>query len=423
MKTHQRLHTGERPFICAVPSCEMRFTHANRHCPVHVNSQLKRDDKFVVNMTPEENEEVLQWLEKYRAEREDKSTPTRKTPQRSRRSATTPVSAGKCPHPVQGNESQEKENHLPRTPIQDRSLNGHHSNDGKSAAAVSGTTTTPGGSSGEAIAISGDEKKPRDENECPVTPSTPSNNPYKSRKGLMVELDMNAGLAFSPLAPLKMKPQPKLIQWQEPLSQGEEEDDDDDDDGAVRASKYYQNEENVPMSGKNNNNSQQKQQAQDKLHNLKRDSPRKYSPSKKALKQNSSTFNPKKKWLREACMEDLAKPLDQTTCPSVLGSPQKLQIKSMNLLRPTVLMLASKDKQIPLMNGKHCPDGAEIIENNRKWMGQMALMQLATEEVVAGQPAIETGLSSLRAIDPLPVLIPAAPSNGIGRELSEYTQL
>lgn len=62
-----------------------------------------------------------------------------------------------------------------------------------------------------------------DENECPVTPSTP-NNSYKSRKGLMVELDMNAGLGYSPVAPLKMKPQPKVIQWQEPLSQEEDSD-------------------------------------------------------------------------------------------------------------------------------------------------------------------------------------------------------
>lgn len=409
MKTHQRLHTGERPFICAVPFCEMRFTHANRHCPVHVHSQLKRDDKFIVNMTPEQNEEVVQWLEKYRAEREDKSTPTRKTPQRSRSSATTPVTAGQSTKAV-----QEKENHLPRTPVQDRSLNGNGCKSDMPG-------TTPGdGNSGEGITTAGDEKK------CPVTPSTPSNNPYKSRKGLMVELDMNAGLAFSPLAPLKMKPQPKLIQWQEPLSQGEEED--DEEDGAVRASKYYQNEENVP-EGSNKQNTPQKQQTQDKLHNLKRDSPRKYSPSKKAMKQTSSTFNPKKKWLREACMEDLAKPLDQTSS-SVLGSPQKLQIKSMNLLRPTVLMLASKDKQIPVMNGMHSADGtegAEIIENNRKWMGKMALMQLATEERttmldVAGQPTVENGFS-IRALDPLPVLIPAVPSNGIVRERSEYTQL
>lgn len=131
---------------------------------------------------------------------------------------------------------------------------------------------------------------------------------------------------------------------------------------------------------------------------------------------STSTFNPKKKWLREACLEDLAKPLDQTTTTpgmlttsttrvngsassfvegSVLGSPQKLQIKSMNLLRPTVLMLASsRDKPIPLNGGGRSqgplnPDNVNPSqtlppstesESNRRWLGKMALMQLATEE-------------------------------------------
>lgn len=355
MKTHQRLHTGERPFICAVPACEMRFTHANRHCPVHVNAVLKRDDKFVVKMTPEQNEEVLVWLEKYRAEREDKSTPTRKTPQRSRANTPSGTPSTHVQTPTTSTSStfaSSEDLHNNNNSINNNNHLAEKDSSSSSSSSTNGSNAT--------------EKRPNDENECPMTPTTPSKNPYKSRKGLMVELDMNAGLAMSPLAPLKMKPQPKLIQWQEPLSQGEDEDDEE-----PPQRNYY-----VPEKVKTPQKSRQKENRQ-------------FSPSKKSLmKQGAgvSTFNPKKKWLREACMEDLAKPLDGGE--GVLGSPQKLQIKSMNLLRPTVLMLASKDKQIPLgssngSNGFVAGDSLPVAEvgataeTNRRWLGKMALMQLA----------------------------------------------
>lgn len=215
--------------------------------------------------------------------------------------------------------------------------------------------------------------------ECPVTP----NNPYKSRKGLMVELDMNAGLEASPIAP-KIKPNPKVIEWTEPDRQL-----DDDSSADELESPVY------------------------------------------------STFNPKKKWLREAWQDDLARPLEPVTnsvatSSSIMIQDQQLKLspikqqRNPNEMRPTVLMVANKDRTMPLIslttnpftstrdisnettyNAKTAPFelSSDIIDNNctrknelpnvsstnnygpvmitpgsRKWLGALALMQLATDD-------------------------------------------
>lgn len=243
----------------------MRFTHANRHCPDHPYDVLKRcEDDFLMNSQPEEQStEILKWIQKYREDRQhllqqqnmspSPSAP-RKTPKRSSSS-------------VKGNDENKKR-------VFSRS-----------------NVSTP--------------SSVREQENC----DTPTNemiamSPSKAaRKGLMCAMDMNAGAANmqsstpvqlassfteaadfasimgSPISGNKPKHcRPKVILWKEPIEDAEDDPLESNGSNDLRII-------NAPV-------------------NVQETTTTSASPVKKS-------FNPKKKWLREAWQEDLgARPLD-----------------------------------------------------------------------------------------------------------------
>jgi hypothetical protein len=287
----------------------MRFTHANRHCPDHPYEALRRsDDDFLLNTQPEEQStEILKWLQKYREERQNlllQQQAQSPSPSSSRKTPKRPSSSS-----TRGNDENKRR-------IFSRSLI-----DAKAQ-----------------------------ENNCDTTLSKEAMSPSKhARKGLMCEMDMNAGAAdnimqsstpvqqpqqhlfyssettpdFASLmgSPVSStnKPKycrPKIILWKEPIDYNENDDEPLSNDSEIKKNESESSCDAVCSSVP--------------------------SPVKKS-------FNPKKKWLREACQDlgstplnfDNSHPLSQHGCQ--ISSSNDLPLTTNSAVsRPSVIILAKE---------------------------------------------------------------------------------
>lgn len=274
----------------------MRFTHANRHCPDHPYEALKRnDDDLIFNPQPEEQSiEILKWLQKNREERQQQLL------QQQNQSPSPSSSSRKTP----------------KRPLSSLSSSSSSKNNDENKRRVFGRSVLN-------TKVNSNCDMPRDEI------SSPSK---AARKGLMCEMDMNAGAAenvqspmpiqdtsdysssvtSSPISTNKQKHcRPKVILWKEPIDGNNEE---------------LTNSENVLKENSNCNSAS---------NNVVM-----ASPVKKLI-------NPKKKWLREAWQEDLARPLDYGSShplyQSERGNWQMSQTPPLNPNenRPSVLIMAN----------------------------------------------------------------------------------
>lgn len=303
----------------------MRFTHANRHCPDHPYDTLKRCEAADIQIQPvseEQSSDIMRWLQKYREDKQQAqamyaghvqpSTPTRKTPVKRLSSGTSPSASDengrRCKKPAH--------------------MHAFSSDPNLNSAAHSPLLQSP-----QIL----DQRS-------------------SVRKGLMCELDMNAGRGFStptttaasssyqplqlstddpliassPLSSSKFG-KPKLIAWKEPI-----ETDDD----------YLSD------------------------HGLDPDylrSPPSFASTPAQPSRTPTVLNPKKKWLKDSWHDDLGtKPLDSSENGSLyldanwqMATARQQYHNSPtanpNQMRPTVLMVASKDTTRPLVETNSQP--------------------------------------------------------------------
>ena len=239
----------------------MRFTHANRHCPDHPYDVLKRcDDDFLMNSQPEEQStEIIKWIQKYREDRQH---------QLQQSMSPSPSAPRKTPK---------------------RSSSSRNNDENKKRIFSRSTASTPSG-------IYSQENCDTPKNE--LAAMSPSK---AARKGLMCAMDMNAGagsiqsstpvqvltvkseatdlasLMGSPISGNKPKHcKPKIILWKEPIDDADDDLLDNSGPSEIKVPVVTQ----APVASSS------------------------FSPAKKS-------FNPKKKWLREAWQEDLgASPIE-----------------------------------------------------------------------------------------------------------------
>ena len=83
LKTHQRLHAGEKPFVCSQAGCTNRYTHANRQCPDHPYAKPQRSAEIILQpniSASEDKAKVMAWLERYKRERDERTPGKLATP-------------------------------------------------------------------------------------------------------------------------------------------------------------------------------------------------------------------------------------------------------------------------------------------------------------------------------------------------------
>lgn len=324
--------------MCGASNCQMRFTHANRHCPDHPYEALKRsDDDFLLNPQPEEQStEILKWLQKYREERQQFLLQQAQSP--SPNSSRTKTPKRPSSSTFKGNEENKRRIFSKSADI--KSNNVYQENcDTNNFKEIIATAMSPSKAARKGLMCEMDMNAGAAENI--LQSSTPIQQQQQVNSHLNSDITDLASLMGSPISTSKPKHcRPKIILWKEPI-------DDNDDD---------------PL---NNDVEDDSKSHESEIANAEAVCTSVASPVKKS-------FNPKKKWLREAWQEDLgAKPFDDygtnhplyrnqnssqtdwqmTTSSSLLNTTANTsQMTLMNNsnsnmnVRPSVIILAAKDR-------------------------------------------------------------------------------